>query len=168
MPFIIRYPGEIKPGTRISDIILNEDFAALFADYAGIEKPAFIQGESFRKNLQGKTPRQWRKSMYYRYWEHSHDEPAHFGLRNDRYKLIFFYGQPLGKKQASKDTTAPAWEFYDLKKDPLELHNAIGEKEYQSIITAMKKELKKQKALAGDNEDDANPDMKEIFRKYWN
>lgn len=166
MPFVICYPKEIKGGTRIDDIILNIDFAALFADYAGVKKPSFIQGQSFRKNLEGKTPADWRESMYYRYWEHSPNRPAHFGIRDKKYKLIFYYGQPLGMKGASKETTAPAWEFYDIEKDPHELHNAINDKQYQSIISEMKKELKKQKEKAGDS-DDAYLEMKKIFEKYW-
>jgi Domain of unknown function (DUF4976) len=104
--------------------------------------------------------------MYYRYWQHSPARPAHFGIRNSRYKLIFYYGQPLGMAGASKVTTEPAWEFYDLQKDPYELHNAIEDKAYQSIISNMKIELKKQKALAGDS-DEQYPVMKEIFAKYW-
>ena len=39
MPFVIRYPKKIKGGQRIDDIILNIDFPALLADYAGVEKP---------------------------------------------------------------------------------------------------------------------------------
>ena len=53
MPFVIRYPKEIAAGKRLDDIILNIDFPALFADYAGIEKPKSFQGKSFRKNLKG-------------------------------------------------------------------------------------------------------------------
>ncbi len=166
MPFVIRYPKEIKGGTRINDIIINEDFPALFADYAGIKKPDFIQGESFRKNLSGNTAADWRASMYYRYWEHSPDRPAHFGIRTAKYKLIFYYGQPLGMKEASKETTTPAWEFYDIEKDPLELHNAINDAAYQKIIQRLKPELLKQKEKAGDS-DDQYPVMKEIFLKYW-
>ena len=166
MPFVIRYPKEIKGGTRINDIIINEDFPALFADYAGLKKPDFIQGESFRKNLTGNTAANWRKSMYYRYWEHSPARPAHFGIRTDKYKLIFYYGQPLGMKEASKETTTPAWEFYDIQKDPLELHNAINDKQYQKIIQQLKPELLKQKEKAGDS-DDQYPVMKEIFLQYW-
>ncbi len=132
MPFVIRYPKEIKGGRRIDDIVLNIDFSALLADYAGIEKPDYIQGRSFRKNLAGNTPADWRKEMYYRYWLHRPERPAHFGIRNERYKLIFFYGQGLGKKGTSEETTSPAWEFYDLKEDPKELNNAIDEPRYKS------------------------------------
>ncbi|MEO8413639.1 MAG: sulfatase [Ginsengibacter sp.] len=167
MPFVIRYPKEIKGGTRINDIVLNEDFSALFADYAKVKKPAFIQGQSFRKNLEGKTPKEWRKAMYYRYWEHSPDRPGHFGIRTGKYKLIFYYGQPLDMKGASKETTTPAWEFYDISVDPKELHNAINDKKYAAIIQKLKIELRKEKAKAGDS-DDQYPVMKEIFLKYWN
>jgi len=114
MPFVIRYPKEIKGGQRLNDIILNIDFAALIADYAGVAKPDYIQGESFRENLKGKTAKDWRKQMYYRYWLHHPDRPAHFGVRNERYKLAFFYGQDLGMKGTSTEITKPEWEFFDL------------------------------------------------------
>lgn len=154
MPFVIRYPKEIKAGSKLDDMVLNIDFAALFADYAGIKKPAYIQGKSFRKNLTGDTPNNWRKSMYYRYWQHAPIRPAHLGVRDERYKLIYFYGQPLEMTGTDKKTTAPAWEFYDLQKDPMETHNAIHDKQYTKEIIRLKKELVKLKDEAGDS--DAN------------
>lgn len=166
MPFVIRYPKEIKGGTRINDIVLNEDFSALFADYAGLKKPAFIQGASFRKNLEGVTPKDWRSCMYYRYWQNEPNRPAHFGIRTDKYKLIFYYLQPLDMHGASKETTTPAWEFYDISVDPKELHNAINDKKYQEIIKKLKVELLKEKEKAGDS-DAKYPEMQEIFSKYW-
>ena len=75
MPFVIRYPKEIPAGTRNKDIILNIDFASLLADYAGVKVPELSQGRSFRENLKGKTPADWRKNMYYRYWTHETGSP---------------------------------------------------------------------------------------------
>ncbi|MGB5555889.1 MAG: sulfatase/phosphatase domain-containing protein, partial [Flavobacteriaceae bacterium] len=150
MPFVIRYPKEIRGGQRIDDIILNIDFPALLADYAGIEKPDYIQGRSFRGNLKEDRPDDWRKQMYYRYWLHSPDRPAHFGVRNERYKLAFFYGQGLKMKGASEESSAPAWEFYDLQKDPKELHNAYAEPEYQKIISEMKLAIVEERKKYGD------------------
>ncbi len=167
MPFVIRYPKEIKGGTRIDDLIMNIDFPALFADYAGIEKPDFIEGESFRENLKGNTPANWRKATYYRYWLHQKDRPGHFGLRNDRYKLAFFYGQHLNMKGAEKVNTEPAWEFYDLEKDPTEIHNAYADKEYAGIIKEMKAELKRQREQIGDT-DEQYPEMVKILKEHWN
>lgn len=162
MPFVIRYPKEIKGGQRIDDIILNIDFSALLADYAGIEKPDYIQGESFREILNGNKPTNWRKQMYYRYWLHHPDRPAHFGIRNERYKLAFFYGQDLGKKGTSKEATVPTWEFYDLEEDPKEVHNAVHDVKYTSIIADMKLQLIEERKKYADL-DKEYPEMREIL-----
>ncbi|MCL6272758.1 sulfatase [Muricauda sp. 2012CJ35-5] len=166
MPFVIRYPKKIKGGQRIDDIILNIDFAPLIADYAGIEKPAYMQGESFREILEGNSDGNWRKQMYYRYWLHHPHRPAHFGIRNHRYKLALFYGQALGKKGTSKDSTAPQWEFYDLEEDPKELHNAIADEKYAEIISEMKVELIKERTKYGDL-DEEYPAMQEILQSSF-
>ena len=166
MPFVIRYPEEISGGIRNSDIILNIDFSALLADYAGVQIPNEMQGTSFRNNLKGHTASNWRKSMYYRYWLHRTERPGHFGIRNERHKLAFFYGQPLGMKGAMKTATVPAWEFYDLEKDPHENHNAYKDDEYASIIKTMKIELLKQREAVGDMDGDY-PVMQDILEKYW-
>ena len=49
--------------------------------------------------------------MYYRYWMHNgndHHVPAHYGVRTERYKLIYYYGKPLGMKGAIPPDTAPS------------------------------------------------------------
>lgn len=141
MPFVIRYPKEIPAGTRNSDIVLNIDHAALLADYAGIDVPSLSQGVSFRENLKGNTSEDWRESMYYRYWTQEEVRPAHFGVRNQRYKLIFFYGMPLDHHKPAPASSASSWEFYDLEKDPKELRNLYNEPQYKEVIQQMKKDL---------------------------
>ena len=167
MPFVIRYPKEIAAGKYNDDIILNIDFPALFADYAGVQLPASVQGRSFRENLRGSTPEDWRKTAYYRYWQNYPIRPSHFGIRNAKYKLAFFYGQSLDMTGSSEEITEPAWEFYDLEKDPKENHNAYNDPTYVEIIKEMKLELQKQREVAGDT-DKNYPVMIEIFKKYWN
>ncbi len=68
---------------------------------------------------------------------------------------------------SSEEITEPAWEFYDLEKDPMENHNAYNDPVYAEIIKVMKLELQKQREVAGDT-DVRYPVMKEIFKKYWN
>ena len=166
MPFVIRYPKEIPAGKRLDDIILNIDFPALFADYAGVELPSSMQGKSFRSNLTGITSKDWRKSAYYRYWQHHPIRPGHFGIRNENYKLAFFYGQALDMTGSSKITSEPAWEFFDLKKDPKENHNAYNDPAYSEIIKEMKIELQQQRELVGDT-DVKYPIMQNLFENYW-
>ena len=86
-----------------------------------------MQSRSFRKNVAGKALADWRKSLYYRYWAHAPIRPGHFGIRDHRYKLIFFYGQHLDLKGTQKEISQPAWEFFDLEKDPNENHNAYSD-----------------------------------------
>jgi arylsulfatase A-like enzyme len=167
MPFVIRYPEEIKGGDELHDIVLNTDFAPLFLDYAGIEVPAFMQGKSFRSNLRHQTPDDWRSSMYYRYFLHETKRPAHFGIRTARYKLIFFYGHPLNKAGAQKKSVTPTWEFYDLEKDPNEINNAYYSPEYKSVISALKSELLQLKSAVGDDDAD-NSALGRIMDAHWN
>jgi arylsulfatase A-like enzyme len=167
MPFVIRYPKEIPAASRNKDIIENVDFSALFADYGGIEYPEEMQGASFRENLKGNTPENWRKYGYYRYWQHSVDRPGHFGIRGERYKLAFFYGNPLGLVGTENIPTTPAWEFFDLQEDPHELHNAIDDAQYQKTIADMKVELIRQRKLVKDT-DENFPIIQDIMDANWN
>ncbi|TKT86600.1 sulfatase family protein [Dyadobacter frigoris] len=133
-PFVIRYPGVIKPGTTVEQLILNIDWAPTLLNIAGTKIPADIQGTSFLPLLHTpqvtKTP--WRKGAYYHYYEfpQPHHVYPHFGIRTKRYKLAYFYGG------------ADSWELYDLEKDPTEISNVYGAPGYESIGLDLKAELK--------------------------
>ncbi|MEL6987148.1 MAG: sulfatase, partial [Bacteroidota bacterium] len=128
MPFMIRYPARIKEPKINKDIITNIDFAPTLLDFAEIDIPAEIQGESFTENIFNQTPENWQQAMYYHYYEFPfwHHVQPHYGIRNQRYKLIHFY------------YNIDEWEFYDLEKDPNEMNNAIHDQQYTSIIDDMK------------------------------
>jgi arylsulfatase A-like enzyme len=143
MPFVVRYPREIEPNTVVDDIILNVDFAPTFLDYAGAEPPATMQGRSFRANLAGRTPPDWRDAMYYRYYAGSRQRPAHFGIRTHDHKLIYYDGL----ENLPHDRR---WEFYDLKGDPDETRNAYGDAEYTALVHKLKKRLSELQAAVGD------------------
>ncbi len=169
MPLLIRYPKEIKPGTVNDDIVMNLDFAPLFLDYAGVSTPSYMQGESFRNNLKGQASADWRKSMYYRYWMNDdvdHHVAAHYGIRTERYKLVFYYAQPLGMKGANKGSLSPEWELYDLQNDPAEMNNIYKNPANKKLIAQLKKELLQLKEKY-DDQDSKYPEMQEICKKYW-
>jgi len=167
MPLLVRYPGEIAPGTVVDDIVLNVDFAPVMLDYAGAGVPGYMQGRSFRPNLRGRTPPDWRDAMYYRYWMHGNGarRPAHYGIRTRRYKLIFFYGLPLGHTR--QKPTEPGWELYDLQNDPHELHNVYGDPAYADVATRLKRRLDDLKRDLGDT-DEAYPALVELRRDRAN
>ncbi len=166
MPFVIRYPKEIPAATRNKDIILNIDFASLLADYAGINAPQQAQGRSFRANLRGEKPADWREEMYYRYWTHHGIRPAHMGIRNERYKLMFLYGDRLNTTGSDSVATTPVWEFHDLQEDPYEDRNTYNDPKYAAIIKEMKTELLKLREAYGDT-DAETPRMKQIMEQYY-
>ena len=155
MPLLVRYPGEIKAGSVNDAIITNVDFAETFLDYAGAAIPNDMQGQSVRPLLKGRTPKDWPRSMYYRYWMHrAHfNVAAHFGVRTERYKLIYYYGLGLGVKGAKKKPTPPEWELFDLKKDPMEMNNVYGDPAYADEVKKLKAELiRLRKKLEDDND----------------
>jgi len=152
MPFIIRYTGEINPGTVNNDIILNVDFAPLFLDLAGIDKPGEFQGKSFLPLLKEQKPEGWQESMYYRYWMHKsgHNVYAHYGVRTLKYKLIYYYSDALNQPGTIDESYEPEWELFDLEKDPCELNNVYSNPAYADIIKELKTELHRLQRKVGD------------------
>jgi len=69
--------------------------------------------------LQGKQPGKWRESIWHTYWATNH---YHWGVRTHGHKLIRF-AEPAD------------YEFYDLKKDPFEMNNVVGQTGYKRAIT---------------------------------
>lgn len=153
MPFLMRYPGAIRPASVNRDMTLNIDFAPMFLDYAGVKPPAEMQGRSFRANVEGHTPRDWRKAMYYRYWMHNdpdHHVPGNYGVRTERWKLIYYYGKPLGMSGANPPDTAPEWELYDMRNDPREMKNLYADPKHAPVVRDLKAQLEKLQREAGD------------------
>jgi len=132
IPLLIRYPEEIPEGSLIDEMILNLDFAPTFLDYAGVAIPEGMQGASLRPLLRGEHPENWRGSIYYHYYEYPHgwhNVMRHYGIRTDRYKLIHFYND------------IDAWELYDLREDPGEVHNLYALPEYRETVLELHGEL---------------------------
>lgn len=144
-PLVMRYPKEIPAGQVSDQFALNLDFAQTILDYAGVKAPDDIQGESLRPIAGGKTPENWRTSIYYHYYEYPHgwhNVKRHYGVRTDRYKLIHFYND------------IDAWELFDLKKDPAEVNNVYGDPAYANITAELHAELKILRKKYGDVEED--------------
>lgn len=142
-PLVMSYPKEIKPGTKIDAMVQNIDFAPTFLDYAGVDIPKDIQGESFRKVVSGEN-HEWRDAVYYTYYEYPsiHMVKRHYGVRTDRYKLIHFYYD------------IDEWELYDLEKDPHEMKNVYDDPAYAVIQKSMHQRLSEIRKKYGDS--DAN------------
>lgn len=139
MPFVIRWPGVIEPGSENHDLIQNLDYAQTFLDIAGIDAPSGMQGKSLVPLMMGKKPLNWRDAIYYHYHEYpgAHSVRKHYGVRTDRYKLIYYY-------------EIDEWELFDLARDPHELNNIIDNPMYEDVVAEMKSELKRLRAYYRD------------------
>jgi arylsulfatase A-like enzyme len=123
MPFVVRWPGVVQPGSENSDLVQNLDFAETFLEMAGVDVPADMQGRSLVPLLQGRTPADWRDAIYYHYWEYPawHMVRRHYGVRTQRYKLIYYY-------------EIDEWELFDLEHDPDELRSVYDDPEHSEIV----------------------------------
>jgi arylsulfatase A-like enzyme len=127
-PFLVRWPGVVKPGSTNGDMVSNLDFAQTFLEAAGVAAPAEMQGRSLVPILKGATPADWRKSFYYHYYEFPgpHDVRKHYGVITDRYKLVRFY-----------EPDVDYWELFDRQADPKEMKSLYGD----PALAAVQKEL---------------------------
>ena len=144
-PLVARWPGVIAPGSQVEELAQNLDCAQTFLDIAGVSQPDTMQGRSLLPLMRGERPDDWRESIYYHYYEGEgrvHNVYKHYGVRTDRYKLVYFY-------------TLDEWEFYDLKKDPNEMQSVYDEPAYASQIETLKTELARLRAHYRVPEDDA-------------
>jgi arylsulfatase A-like enzyme len=141
MPFLVRWPAVIKPGTRSDAMALNIDFAPTFLEAAGLPASAEMQGRSMMTLLRGRTPADWRTSMYYRYYHDpgDHNTRAHYGVRTKTHKLIYF-------------PTKDQWELFDLVRDPYELHNLYDQPGMATQVATLKAELVRLKRAMRDDD----------------
>lgn len=150
VPLLIRYPRGARAGQVASQMVCNIDYAPTILDLAGLKPPGSMQGRSLRPILEGKPPRDWRRSMYYAYYEDSwklagkgkeamsdpsfqyftaHRVSPHRGVRTERYKLIEYYAEN------------GYYEMFDLLKDPNELVNVYDDPAVGRERSALRGEL---------------------------
>jgi len=133
---VIRWPGAIKPGSTDAHLCQNLDLAPTFLEIAGAEVPRDMQGMSLLPVLKGRKPTEWRKSIYYHYYEFpgAHSVRRHYGVRTERHKLIYFYN-------------LKEWELFDLRKDPNELKSVYDDPAYAKVAADLKAELQRLREL---------------------
>jgi arylsulfatase A-like enzyme len=131
VPMMLRSPGQIKPGSRSDEMVLNLDMAPTLLELAGLSVPAEMQGRSFLSLAEGKRDTSWRKDWLYEYYEYPGFEnvPPCRGVRTKRYKVIHFFLDP------------EEFELYDLETDPDEKNNLFGKPGYAEITAHLKERL---------------------------
>lgn len=118
MPFVIRWPGTIKPGSRPEALIQNIDYAPTFLNFANVASPDSVHGKSLLPVLIDPS-KKVRDSLYYAYYEiGEHAVPQHFGVRTATQKLFYL-------------PATDEWQMFDLVSDPRELTNVYDDPNYR-------------------------------------
>ncbi|MFT7204232.1 MAG: arylsulfatase A-like enzyme [Algoriphagus sp.] len=133
-PMLMSWPGVIPAGSTSDALVSNLDFAQTFLEITKTPDPGTMQGLSLLPIMKGEQPADWRKSLYYAYFEYpgAHSVKKHEGAFDGRFKIIHFYD-------------SDEWEFYDLQSDPKEMSNVYSAPEMQNQVVRMQTELKRLK-----------------------
>ena len=128
-PLLMRWPGVTKPGSVAKAMVSNVDFAETFLDAAGVPIPKDMQGRSLKLVAAGQTPKDWRETFYYHYYEKGvHNVAPHDGVRTGRYTLAHYY-------------ETDEWELFDRQKDPREMRSVYADPAYAGTVKTLKAEL---------------------------
>ncbi len=140
-PLLVRWPGVTPAGAVNTDLVQNIDFAPTLLAAGGVVPPSDMHGVSLLPLLRGETPPDWRRSLYYHYYEYpdAHRVARHRGVRTDRYKLISYY-------------TTGEWELFDLAEDPLELRSVHDDPAYAAVRAELAAELDRLAASYGETD----------------
>ena len=115
VPLAVRFPADVAPpGDASERLVLNVDIAPTVAELAGVEHlRAPMDGESL-------LSRGDRRAAFIEHWMRGSDIPDWRSIRTRRHKLVEYldaHGRVLFR------------EFYDLRADPDELRNLLGDRD---------------------------------------
>lgn len=129
-PLIIhdpRQPESVR-GKRRDEMVLNIDIAPTILQLAGVDIPKSVQGVSLLPLVEGKTV-PWRDDWFYEHRFAHPRIPKSEGVRTHRYKYIrYIESNPLHE------------ELYDLKKDPAEKVNLVGNAKYEMELAKLRRQ----------------------------
>jgi arylsulfatase A-like enzyme len=132
-PFIVRWPGKIKPGTVSEHVSGFQDFMPTAANLAGVKVTAECDGISFLPTLLGDMDQQ--KQHPYLFWYGS-EKGGKLSVLRWPWKLLHLNTGTLGLSEESEETTAkkgPAVakqlviQLFNLETDPTESKNVASE-----------------------------------------
>lgn len=130
IPFLIRAPGLIKPGTVVRESLGTVDFKPTLLGLLGVDSEETVEGRNATTLLRtGKAPDSWEDVTFVRIGNAENKGKAWFGAFSRKYKLILSGSDRAG--------------FFDLENDPNELRNSIALPEHREKIRSLARALKK-------------------------
>lgn len=132
MPLIMRWKNKITPGVTSRALVQNIDYAPTFADISGSDASEMgFQGQSLAPLFKTGKADNWRKSLYYAYyeWPAEHNVARHDAVITERYTLAYL---PFTKE----------WMMFDKVKDPRQMKNVYADPSYADTRKKLTEEYK--------------------------
>ncbi len=158
VPFVVRWPGVVKPNTKSDVMIHYTDVLPTFMEIAGGLAPGIMDGKSFLSALQG-GEKEIHEYVYgvqsYQNVQRASVFPARM-VRNKKYKYIRNFNsievveKNMGdneyvnsflKMGAERFKNIPFEELFDIENDPFEQINLAKNPKYKKIKDKLVKEL---------------------------
>jgi len=122
VPFIVRWPGVVKPGSACAQAICLTDLMATCADLVGTALPdtAGEDSVSFLPALNGKPIVSTRAGVIH------HSIAGYFAYRQGKWKLLLARGSggwTSPNEEEAQQADAPDVQLYDMENDPGETTN---------------------------------------------
>ncbi|MFM7215035.1 MAG: sulfatase family protein [Verrucomicrobiota bacterium] len=127
VPFIVRWPGRIAPGSQCTRTVGHVDLIATFADLLHVPLPSDAAEDSLSllpQLLKGDSGRGGRESLVHQ------SSNGSFAIRQGRWKLLFSPdsgGWSIPKPGSPEAKLLPPLQLYDLESDPTESVNVWQE-----------------------------------------
>ena len=136
VPLVVRGPG-VPAGVVRNQLVINNDFAPTFADWADTDVPGFVDGRSFAPLLQQDPPTgsDWRTAIL-----NEQNQRQRFHIPD--YEAVRTITQTYVRWKTGER------ELYDLQKDPYELEN-IEDKADPVTLARLKTRLQMLSACRG-------------------
>jgi uncharacterized sulfatase len=159
VPLVMMWPARVPGGRTVTDFVSFADFAPTFLEAAGLAVPAGMTGRSVLPILaSGKSGRVEPERNFIitgLEWHGEFDPVSRScrSIRDDRYAYLVRYanvdgqGQPLETAALVKPVKE---EFYDLEKDPWQLHDLAGDPAVAAEQKRLAEQLREECARRGD------------------
>lgn len=141
-----RVPDEFR-GRQLDHLVSSLDYARTILDYAGVEAPEFMDGQSLRPLVEGRDA-PWREALFLESLFTGRDNPFQEGIRLGKWKYIRMYDGKADYREADVDFAGRKPEFemlFDLEADPGERNNLIESLADSDILAALRRDRRRER-----------------------
>jgi uncharacterized sulfatase len=162
VPLVIRWPGQLKPGSMSDELVAFVDYAPTLLSLAGVETPFHLQGQAFLGPKKG-SPREYiyaardrmdetldiiravrdKRWKYIRNYRPDLPYAQHIAYMDEmptlkEWRRLAAEGQLAGPQKIFFEPTKPVEELYDTQADPHEIHNLAGEAKHAATLSRLR------------------------------